>query len=396
MIADLGTRADRPSCPKQYGNWLEELTSPLQCPVVFCVYNNAFIGLECTEHQFFDIIITDKNLRHLNGLEMLGVLKAANASTPVILMVRESDESISEKLARELGFSALITDALHSTDLCSAISHALCSPVDYCESAPQACVQTLPKPPTAPPSDALSAAAAMVHSSGGKRGREGQERANKSNANRSSKGKRPNPSSAAKDYFSTMFPVICPHPLSPQAPHLVRHPKSAQSRQSAGRSRTEGGLAPHSPAYNLALNQVQVQAPNQTQQATRIDGILSLPQFPESMTPITAFLENPDNFTGTGSTHCLPPSPRGAGSTGGDDVNSGIDRLCTASACSLDGEGVYPDGRDSSISQCMLMCATPTEYYTHLEEQQVGTDADANRGTALGQGSRSLDATMGQ
>ena len=125
MVANMGTKRDRPSCPKEYAAWLEALTKPLNCHVGFVCFNNAILGIECTQHMYFDLIIVEKNLRHLTGIEMLSVLKVANDPTPVILMTQVNDNSISAELAAEIGFSGIIKDSMKSIDICQAICNAL-------------------------------------------------------------------------------------------------------------------------------------------------------------------------------------------------------------------------------------------------------------------------------
>lgn len=394
MITDLGKRSDRPNCPKQYGNWLESLAAPLQLPIVFCVYSDAFMGLQCTETQFFDLIIAEKNLRHLNGLEILGVLKAANASTPIILMVREGDASISASLAHELGYSALITDALHSTDLCMAISNALCAPIDYCSESTNPPTETIMDPlPLAKPraqrilvsapvpaplavSGPLSAAAGLISSSGGI---SKQPRLSSGDHSHSkTRAPRMNPPSA-KNYFEAMFDstgCLATVPVASRGQPLSPHECIVQPSISGGT-----GTFNSNP-----LGITQVAASNGNEPPTSVTKQHPLPPYTESITPITAFLANDGNFTvSTDSSIEGHSTLRGRVRIRERSTHNyeycGIDRLYSLGSttqqedcddlsndekCQQDIDG----GRESTISQCMLNCPTPTEYFTHLGDEQ--------------------------
>jgi hypothetical protein len=128
--------------------------------------------------------------------------------------------------------------------------------------------------------------------------------------------------------------------------------------------------------------------------------------YPESITPITAFLADDDNFTV--SSGSIATGFRTAGGTrgreDGDAASSGIDRLCSQRSLDDCGAAEHADGRESSISQCLLYCATPTEYllddscgvHTGVAQPKVGADSDTFVGSCTANEQSSASAVMGQ
>ncbi len=129
VVSPLDDKPSRPTCPKSYAALFEEICSPIAGTVVCNFYSSSIFGLECTEHLYFDLIIVAKHMRHLSGYELLCTLRNVRDPTPVVLLIGENDTSVTEDLAKDLGFSGILRDSLVQKDVCSVICSALTAPV---------------------------------------------------------------------------------------------------------------------------------------------------------------------------------------------------------------------------------------------------------------------------
>lgn len=59
-------------------------------------------ALELWQHQRYDLVLTDYNLRGMNGIAMIGVLKAQAADLPTILFTAYDDTNVRRE-ARKVG-----------------------------------------------------------------------------------------------------------------------------------------------------------------------------------------------------------------------------------------------------------------------------------------------------
>ncbi len=71
---------------------LEDSTAHLAHTCVFTVVPNAFIALECTEHTCYHLIIATKNLIDLHAIDMMKILDAVGATTPVVVLIERGEE----------------------------------------------------------------------------------------------------------------------------------------------------------------------------------------------------------------------------------------------------------------------------------------------------------------
>ena len=107
----------------------------------FTVVSNCFIGLECTEHTCYDLIIAKKETNRklqcqqdLSVFDMLKVLRNVGVDIPIILLFDASDKSdtLSKCLEMEasmeencLSFCCAISKPFSSNDLATSIKLAL-------------------------------------------------------------------------------------------------------------------------------------------------------------------------------------------------------------------------------------------------------------------------------
>ena len=72
---------------------LEQSTEDTNYSCAFTVVPNAFIGLECSEHTSYDLIIAKKDMQHLGATDMMNVLHAVGSPTPIVLLLDEQDNT---------------------------------------------------------------------------------------------------------------------------------------------------------------------------------------------------------------------------------------------------------------------------------------------------------------
>ena len=106
----------------------------------FTVVSNCFIGLECTEHTSYDLIIGKKEASKKKGqqdlsiFDMLKVLRNVGVDTPIILLFESMDKSDTFSQCFEMeshfennvsSFCCAISKPFSSVDLSSSIKLAL-------------------------------------------------------------------------------------------------------------------------------------------------------------------------------------------------------------------------------------------------------------------------------
>lgn len=115
---------------KEGSRVLEKCTDQLdEYCVSFTVVPNCFVGLECTEHTCFDLIIVQSSIPQIKALEFLNILRAVGAPTPVVLLVDLAivDEwcDIQESGAKDLGFTAILRKPFSTNHLCTLLKNLL-------------------------------------------------------------------------------------------------------------------------------------------------------------------------------------------------------------------------------------------------------------------------------
>lgn len=95
----------------------------------FTVVPNGFIGLECTEHTCYDLVIVKSSMQQIGAIEFLNILRTVGAPTPIVLLVdlTISDEwsDIEESRAKELGFAAILRKPFSAGHLCTLLKNIL-------------------------------------------------------------------------------------------------------------------------------------------------------------------------------------------------------------------------------------------------------------------------------
>lgn len=102
----------------------EHIQNELGFTCVFTVAQNAFVGLEFTETTCFDLIFLSNDLKHLNALDFLHILRNVGAPTDIVLIVEQNDPC-TEIQAKNVGFYDLLRKEFQLSTLCSKISHAV-------------------------------------------------------------------------------------------------------------------------------------------------------------------------------------------------------------------------------------------------------------------------------
>lgn len=104
---------------------LEQHTSHLEYVCVFTVVSNAFIGLECTEHTFYDLIMIKNNLPHLQAIDMMKIIHMVGSRTPFILLVDLREVVNYTELTTSSLFFDILRKPYSVQDLCTTIKCAL-------------------------------------------------------------------------------------------------------------------------------------------------------------------------------------------------------------------------------------------------------------------------------
>ena len=115
---------------KEASKVLEKCTEGLdECCFSFTVVPNAFLGLECTEHTSYDIIIIQASLPQINAVQFLQILRKVGAETPVVLLIdlTVADEwiHIQDNDAKDLGFTAILRKPFSTNHLCILIKSVI-------------------------------------------------------------------------------------------------------------------------------------------------------------------------------------------------------------------------------------------------------------------------------
>jgi CheY-like chemotaxis protein len=77
-------------------------------------------GLELWHHHPYDLLLTDYNLRGMNGLKLISLLKTAGSTAPMILVTAYDTAQIARQ-AREAGVAAYIPKPFFMDDLLDTI-----------------------------------------------------------------------------------------------------------------------------------------------------------------------------------------------------------------------------------------------------------------------------------
>lgn len=95
---------------------LLELGIPYECVTVL----SAEEGLELWDHQSFDLVITDYNLRGMTGLKLIETLKGRGVTVPVVMVTAYDSDSL-RRQARALGVSAYIPKPFFMDELVETV-----------------------------------------------------------------------------------------------------------------------------------------------------------------------------------------------------------------------------------------------------------------------------------
>lgn len=115
---------------KEASRVLEKCTDGLdEYSFSFTVVPNGFLGLECTEHTCYDIIIIQSSLPQINAVQFLQILRKVGAETPVVLLIdlTVADEwiDIQDNDAKDLGFTAILRKPFSTNHLCMLIKSVI-------------------------------------------------------------------------------------------------------------------------------------------------------------------------------------------------------------------------------------------------------------------------------
>lgn len=98
-----------------------ELAMPdLGVPYEFAVALSAEEGLELWQQQPFDVLLTDYNLRGMNGLKLITMLKDQGFNVPMVLITAYDNPQLARQ-AREVGVSAYIPKPFFIDELVNVI-----------------------------------------------------------------------------------------------------------------------------------------------------------------------------------------------------------------------------------------------------------------------------------
>ena len=104
---------------------LEDSTAHLAHTCVFTVVPNAFIALECTEHTCYHLIIATKNLIDLHAIDMMKILDAVGATTPVVVLIERGEEYNPAEMEGLRLYLDVLRRPFCTADLCRVIQAAI-------------------------------------------------------------------------------------------------------------------------------------------------------------------------------------------------------------------------------------------------------------------------------
>lgn len=106
---------------------LEEVTRKLILShhLVFTCVTSAFMAVECVQSTSFDLVIVQRNMPLLNGLQLMNILYKYNHLLPVIFLTARNDtETVSFKFPPSVAVESL-SDPYTPLELCSCMYHIL-------------------------------------------------------------------------------------------------------------------------------------------------------------------------------------------------------------------------------------------------------------------------------
>jgi two-component system, OmpR family, response regulator len=106
------------------GRIIELALPELGVPYEFVTVLSAEEGLELWEHQPFDLLLTDLNLRGMSGLKLVESLKARGVTAPMVL-VTAYDTPNARREARALNIDAYLTKPFFMDELIDTVRRLL-------------------------------------------------------------------------------------------------------------------------------------------------------------------------------------------------------------------------------------------------------------------------------
>ncbi len=92
----------------------------LGVPYEFAAVLTAEEGLELWQQQPFDLLLTDYNLRGMNGLKLITMLKDQGFNVPMVLITAYDNPQLARE-AREVGVSAYIPKPFFMDELVNVV-----------------------------------------------------------------------------------------------------------------------------------------------------------------------------------------------------------------------------------------------------------------------------------
>ncbi len=92
----------------------------LGVPYEFAAVLTAEEGLELWQQQPFDLLLTDYNLRGMNGLKLITILKDQGFNVPMVLITAYDNPQLARE-AREVGVSAYIPKPFFIDELVNVV-----------------------------------------------------------------------------------------------------------------------------------------------------------------------------------------------------------------------------------------------------------------------------------
>jgi two-component system OmpR family response regulator len=102
------------------GRIIELALPELGLPYDFVTVLSAEEGLELWEHQPFDLLLTDYNLRGMTGLKLVEILRGRGVKAPIVL-VTAYDSADLRKEARALKIDAYMTKPFFMDELVETV-----------------------------------------------------------------------------------------------------------------------------------------------------------------------------------------------------------------------------------------------------------------------------------
>lgn len=86
------------------------------------VVRDCMTALEQLKYSLYDVIIIEQNIKYINGIEFIQILRKFEEYIPVILTIDPTQSSSSQKSFTECGYYSVLSQPIHPEQLVNEIT----------------------------------------------------------------------------------------------------------------------------------------------------------------------------------------------------------------------------------------------------------------------------------